>query len=260
MPADSIWSLLSNKSDDGCFTYTSPSTNVVETIPVTPLGLRSAPQARMRGKASYRYVERYSLTMPYFHSTADVADSAQIGEGAAIWDYAKIREDCRLGENVIIGRGVYIGPGVRIDANCKIQNYALIYEPAILEAGVFIGPGVILTNDEYPRAVNPDGSQKGTGDWQATGVKVREGASIGAGSICVAPVEIGAWSLVAAGSTVVDNVPAFALVAGIPARRMRWVGKSGVPLLNEGAGYFVCPKTGTRYLESAIDTLVEVTS
>ena len=197
--------------------------------------------------------------MPLIHSTADVAVSAQIGEGAAIWDYAKIREDCQLGENVIIGRGVYIGNGVRIDANCKIQNYALVYEPAILEAGVFIGPGVILTNDQYPRAVNPDGSQKDTGDWQATGVKVCEGASIGAGSICIAPVEIGAWALVAAGSTVVDNVPAFALVAGVPAKRVRWVGKSGVPLLSEGAGYFVCPKSGARYLECDTDTLVEVT-
>jgi UDP-2-acetamido-3-amino-2,3-dideoxy-glucuronate N-acetyltransferase len=197
--------------------------------------------------------------MNRIHSTADVAANSQIGQGVAIWDYAKIREDCQLGENVIIGGGVYIGNGVRIGANCKIQNNALIYEPAILEDGVFIGPGVILTNDEYPRAVNPNGSQKVTGDWQATGVLVREGASIGAGSICVAPVEIGAWSLIAAGSIVVDNVPAFALVAGVPAKRIRWVGKSGVPLVNKGAGYFVCPKTGARYLESDTDILTEFT-
>lgn len=196
--------------------------------------------------------------MPRIHATADVAASAQIAEGAAIWHYAQVREDCIIGENVIVGRGAYVGNGVRIGANSKIQNYALIYEPAVLEQGVFIGPGVILTNDEYPRAVNPDGSQKAGSDWEATGVTIREGASIGAGSICVAPVEIGAWALVAAGSTVTKDVPAFALVAGVPAKRIRWVGKAGVPLTNEGAGQFVCPKTGARYLERDTNYLVEV--
>jgi len=196
--------------------------------------------------------------MPRIHATADVAASAQIGEGAAIWHYAQVREDCVIGENVIIGRGAYIGNGVSIGANSKIQNYALVYEPAVLETGVFIGPGVILTNDEYPRAVNPDLSQKIGSDWEATGVTIREGASVGAGSICVAPVEIGAWALVAAGSTVTKNVPAFALVAGVPAKRIRWVGKAGVPLSDEGAGQFVCPKTGARYLERDTNHLVEV--
>ena len=196
--------------------------------------------------------------MAHIHHTADVAASVQIGEGVAIWDYSKIREDCVLGDNVHIGSGVYVGNGVHIGANCKIQNRALVYEPAILEAGVFIGPGVILTNDQYPRAVNPDGSQKNSSDWKVVGVKVGKGASIGAGSICVAPVEIGAWALVAAGSTVVRNVPAFALVAGIPAKRIQWVGKSGVPLLSEGGGYFLCPKTGAHYLECDPETLVEV--
>lgn len=191
------------------------------------------------------------------HATADVAASARIGDGSSIWHYAQVREDSVLGENVIVGRGAYIGTGVLIGDNCKIQNHALVYEPAILEAGVFIGPDVVLTNDEYPRAVNPDGSQKSGSDWEATGVTIREGASIGAGSVCIAPVEIGAWALIAAGSTVTKDVPAFALVAGVPAKRIRWVGKAGVPLTDDGAGKFICPKTGVRYVQRDANTLVE---
>lgn len=192
------------------------------------------------------------------HQTADIAESAQIGDCVSIWHYAQIREHCVVGENVNIGRGVYVGDGVGIGANSKIQNYALIYEPALLEAGVFIGPGVILTNDEYPRSVNPDGSQKGNRDWVPVGVTIREGASIGAGSICIAPLEIGAWALVAAGSTVTKNVPAFALVAGVPAKRISWVGKAGLPLLDNGQGNFTCPKTGDRYFQIDANTLVGV--
>ena len=192
------------------------------------------------------------------HATSDVHGTAQISEGVTIWHFAQVREDCFVGENVIIGRGAYLGNGVRVGPNCKIQNYALVYEPAVLEAGVFIGPGVILTNDQYPRAINPDGSQKSASDWNATGVTVREGASIGAGSICIAPVEIGAWALVAAGSTVTKNVPAFALMAGVPAKRIRWVGKAGLPLLDTGDGRFSCPKTGAQYFERDVNTLVEL--
>lgn len=196
--------------------------------------------------------------MSRIHATAEVEEGAQISGGVSIWQFAHVREGCVVGENVIIGRGVYVGKGVRIGSNCKIQNYSLLYEPALLESGVFIGPRVILTNDQYPRAINPDGSQKSASDWDATGVTIREGASIGAGSICIAPVEIGAWALVAAGSTVTRNVPAFALMAGVPAKRIRWVGKAGLPLLEKGDGRFSCPKTGVQYFERDVNTLIEL--
>ena len=80
-----------------------------------------------------------------------------------------------LGENCIVGRGAYVGTGVRIGDNCKIQNYALVYEPAVLEDGVFVGPAVVFTNDHYPRAVNPDGTLKSGDDWEAVGVTVPRG-------------------------------------------------------------------------------------
>jgi acetyltransferase-like isoleucine patch superfamily enzyme len=151
-----------------------------------------------------------------------------------------------LGENCIIGRGAYIGTGVHLGDNCKVQNYALVYEPADLADGVFIGPAVVLTNDTYPRAINPDGSLKSGDDWDHVGVTIEKGASIGARAVCVAPVTIGAWATVAAGAVVVKDVPPHALVVGVPARQIGWVGKSGHPLTADGDDW-VDPKTGTRY-------------
>lgn len=180
--------------------------------------------------------------------SADVAPSARIGAGSSIWHLAQVREDAVLGRNCIVGRGAYIGTGVQLGDNCKVQNYALVYEPAHLEAGVFIGPAVVLTNDTYPRAVNPDGSPKSAHDWQPVGVTIREGAAIGARAVCVAPVEIGRWATIAAGSVVTKDVPAFALMAGVPARRLGWVGKAGVRLVEQD-GAWVCPQTGARYIE-----------
>lgn len=182
--------------------------------------------------------------------SADVSAEATIGNGSSVWHLAQVREDAVLGENCIIGRGAYIGTGVRMGDNCKVQNYALVYEPASLGAGVFIGPAVVLTNDTYPRAVTPDGHLKTADDWEPVGVVIAEGASIGARATCVAPVRIGAWATVAAGAVVVKDVPDFALVAGVPARRIGWVGRAGMPLDEIDPGVWLCPTTGDRYLET----------
>ncbi|MET1153606.1 DapH/DapD/GlmU-related protein [Arthrobacter sp.] len=180
--------------------------------------------------------------------SADVSDKAVIGAGSKIWHLAQVREDAELGENCIVGRGADIGTGVKMGDNCKVQNYALVYEPAVLEAGVFIGPAVVLTNDTYPRAVAPNGSLKSAHDWEPVGVTIKEGASIGARAVCIAPVTIGRWATVAAGAVVTKEVPDFALVAGVPAKRLGWVGKAGRPLTQEG-DVWVCPTTGAKYEE-----------
>ncbi len=191
--------------------------------------------------------------------SADVDDRAQIGDGSSVWHLAQVREGAVLGSHCIVGRGAYVGPGVRMGDNCKLQNYALVYEPAVLEDGVFVGPAAVFTNDHYPRAVAPDGTLKSAADWEPVGVTVRRGASIGARSVCVAPVTVGRWALVAAGSVVLKDVPDFALVAGVPARFVRWVGKAGVPLEALDDGRFQCPQTGTMYTETD-GTLTEVSA
>lgn len=183
------------------------------------------------------------------HPGADVSDAATIGEGTSIWHLAQVRERAVLGRNCVIGRGAYVGAGVIMGDSCKVQNHALVYEPALLEDGVFVGPAVVLTNDHFPRAITPDGQVKGVHDWDPVGVTVRHGASIGARATCVAPVIIGRWALVAAGAVVTKDVLDFALVAGVPAKQMGWVGQSGHPLDRGADGVWTCPVTAEQYAE-----------
>ncbi len=106
-------------------------------------------------------------------ASADVSASSDIGQ-SRIWQLAQVREGARLGEN------------------CKVQNYAMVYEPAVLGEGVFIGPAVVLTNDVFPWAINADGTVKTEDDWDKVGVTVNGGAAIGAHAVCIALVIVGA--------------------------------------------------------------------
>lgn len=190
--------------------------------------------------------------MGLIHPSAEVDETAQIDPSSYVWGLAQVREGSSVGPECVIGRGAYVGVGVRIGARVKIQNFALLYDPAEIEDGVFIGPGVILTNDRRPRSVTPRGQAKSALDWTPVGVRVEQGASIGAGSICVAPVRIGAWALVGAGSVVVDNVPDHALVVGSPALQIGWVGRLGERLrAGDSPGTWDCPKSGDHYIEGA---------
>jgi UDP-2-acetamido-3-amino-2,3-dideoxy-glucuronate N-acetyltransferase len=181
--------------------------------------------------------------------TADVDDNAAIGAGTHIWHLAQVREDAKVGSGCIIGRGAYVGPGVVIGDNVKLQNYALVYEPARLEDGVFIGPAAVLANDMFPRSVDVGGKLKRAEDWHAQGVVVREGASIGARAVVVPGRVIGRYALVAAGAVVTRDVLDFSLVVGVPARHAGWVGRSGQRLTDEGDGRWRDTETGESYRE-----------
>ena len=187
--------------------------------------------------------------LPTVQATADVAESATLGPRTRVWHLAQVREGAQLGADCNVGRGAYIGPDVVLGDGCKLQNYALVYEPARLSDGVFIGPAAVLTNDVFPRAINPDGTPKGADDWEAVGVEIGRGASIGARAVCVAPGQIGAWALVAAGAVVTKTVPDYARMVGVPARRIGWVGRAGHPL-EQRDGRWVCPESGEQYLET----------
>ena len=204
------------------------------------VGLRAAvPQAVMES----------DVDTPRVEQTADVDSRALLGPGTTVWHLAQIREGAHLGSGCIIGRGAYVGPGVVIGDNVKLQNYALVYEPARLEDGVFIGPAAVLTNDLYPRSVDLAGKLKRPADWDASGVVVREGASLGARVVVVPGRVIGRWAMVAAGAVVTRDVADYALVAGVPARQIGWVGRAGERLLAEAPGRWRCPGTGDRYDE-----------
>jgi len=196
----------------------------------------------------------------FIHQTADVDDGVIVGDDVKIWHHVHVRSGAEIGSGSIIGRGAYIGAGVQIGNNCKIQNYALVYEPAHLEDGVFVGPAAVLTNDLFPRAVTPSMAIKDGSDWEAVGVTIRQGASIGARAVCIAPMTVGKWAMVAAGAVVSKDVPDFALVVGVPARQIAWVGKQGRRLEEAGAGIFECPVDGTQYRLVSPNTLEEITS
>jgi UDP-2-acetamido-3-amino-2,3-dideoxy-glucuronate N-acetyltransferase len=180
------------------------------------------------------------------HHTCEIESPELLGESVQVWQYSHVRFGASVGAGSVIGRNVYVGPNVVIGKNCKIQNGAFIYDPANLADGVFIGPQVILTNDKNPRAIMPQGHLKKSNDWNPVGVTIDYGASIGAGAVCVAPLHIGKWASVAAGSVVTKNVPNYALVAGCPAIQIGWVGEDGRRLRETSTG-FVSDTLSTSY-------------
>jgi UDP-2-acetamido-3-amino-2,3-dideoxy-glucuronate N-acetyltransferase len=167
------------------------------------------------------------MNEPYIHPTAEVSPKAIIGESTRIWHQAQIREYARIGRGCIIGKGSYVDFDVAIGDNCKLQNGCFVYHGATLEDGVFLGPGVILTNDKFPRAVNPDGTLKSDQDWVVGPIRIKRGASLGARSVILPDVTVGEFAMVGAGSVVTKDVPDHGLVLGNPAVLRGYVCRCG---------------------------------
>ena len=180
----------------------------------------------------------------YIHPTADVSPRATLGEGTRVWHEAQVREGAVIGLNCILGKGVYVDFGVRIGDNVKIQNRSSVYHGVELESGVFVGPHVVFTNDLLPRAVNADGTLKSDADWEEGHILVKEGASLGAGSIIVTGITIGRWAMVGAGAVVTRDVPDYGLVYGNPARLRGWACPCGHKLAQREDGKWQCPTCG----------------
>jgi acetyltransferase-like isoleucine patch superfamily enzyme len=155
----------------------------------------------------------------YIHPTANVSPEANIGAGSKIWINVQVREHAQIGENCIISKDVYIDHAVRIGARCKIQNSVSVYNGVTLGDEVFVGPDVAFTNDRIPRAFNAE--------WKITATSVGNGASLGANCTIICGVNIGEYAMVAAGSVVTRDVPAYTLVAGNPARPIARIDKAG---------------------------------
>jgi UDP-2-acetamido-3-amino-2,3-dideoxy-glucuronate N-acetyltransferase len=181
------------------------------------------------------------------HTSSIIDVTSKIGPGVTIWQNTQIREMVSIGKNTIIGSNCYIGPGVIIGENCKIQNSVLIYEPAIIGNFVFIGPGVIFTNDKKPRAYNNDFSPRLEGDWEKKGIVVKNNVSVGASSTCVAPVILGSFSLIGAGSLVLKSTLANSLNYGHPSKFVSWIDDFGDELATLSNGLLQSKNDGSTY-------------
>ncbi len=176
----------------------------------------------------------------FVHESAYVDDNTSVGKGSKLWHFVHILPRTAIGEDCSLGQNVMAGPDVSVGRGCKIQNNVALYKGVVLEDDVFCGPSCVFTNVLTPRA-----HVERKDEFAPTLVK--RGATIGANATIVCGNTLGAYCMIAAGAVVTKDVPDFALMAGVPARRIGWVSRSGERL---GAD-LVCPRTGERYQESS---------
>ena len=148
-----------------------------------------------------------------------IADSVVLGKGVKLAQFINLY-GCRVGDNTKIGAFVEIQKNATVGNNCKISSHTFICEGVTVEDNCFIGHGVMFTNDKFPRAANPDGSQQTEADWTVIPTVVKKSASIGSNATILCGITIGENAVVGAGSVVTKDVPAGAIVAGNPARPM----------------------------------------
>ncbi len=159
----------------------------------------------------------------FIHESSYVDDGAQLGDGTKVWHFSHVMPGAVIGCDCVLGQNVNIGGGARIGDRVKIQNNVSVYDNVILQDDVFCGPSCVFTN-----VVNPRAFVERKDEYRQT--VVQRGASIGANATIVCGVTLGEYCFVGAGSTVTKDVPAYALVAGVPARQLGWVSREGIVL------------------------------
>lgn len=176
------------------------------------------------------------------HPTAMVDEGAQIGDGTRIWHWVHVSSKARIGEHCSLGQGVYVGNDVVIGNNVKIQNNVSVYDAVTLEDDVFCGPSMVFTN-----VYNPRSAVTRKDEYRQT--LIRRGASLGANCTIVCGSTVGEYAFIGAGAVVNKDVPAFALMVGVPAKRVGWMSRFGerLALPLQGSGTAVCPHTQERY-------------
>jgi UDP-2-acetamido-3-amino-2,3-dideoxy-glucuronate N-acetyltransferase len=182
---------------------------------------------------------------PNVHPSAVVDPRATVGAGTRIWHFCHVMRDARIGPGSMLAQGCFVGAGVVIGARVRLQNHVSVFEGVELEDDVFVGPSAVFTNVRTPRAFVSRRAAKGAAAFEPT--RVRRGASIGANATIVCGTELGEYCLVGAGAVVTKNVPSYALVVGVPARRRGWVSRHG-EVLRFRDGRARCPVTGERYV------------
>lgn len=183
------------------------------------------------------------MTAPTIHPSAIVDEGARIGDGSRVWHFAHVCAGARIGRGVSLGQNVFVGNQVVIGDHCKIQNNVSVYDGVTLEEGVFCGPSMVFTNVYNPRSLIERKSE-----YRAT--LVQKGATLGANCTIVCGTTIGAYAFIGAGAVVNKDVPAYALVVGVPARQIGWMSEFGeqIPLPLHGQGEYSCPHTGRTYV------------
>lgn len=183
----------------------------------------------------------------FIHESSYVDDNVVIGKGSKVWHFSHILANCQIGEDCSLGQNVVIGPAVVVGNRVKIQNNVSVYEGVTLEDGVFCGPSCVFTNVNNPRSeiIRKDEYRK---------TIVRRGASIGANATIICGHDLGEYCFIAAGAVVTKQVPAYALMAGTPAKRIGWISKAGGRLADD----LICPIDGTAYRQVTPNEIEEV--